>query len=88
MDDMLRAGRSPVRKWNKDDAGIEDLTKIGLKGSPTIVSKVFGPTARTEKADMMVVGDSTPPDICLNLLQKIFTRHPTLETETVERLSA
>jgi len=88
MDDMLRAGRFVVRKWNKEDAGIEDLTKIGLKGSPTIVSKVFGPTARTEKADMMVVADSTPADVCLNLLQKIFTRHPALETETVERLSA
>ena len=88
MDDMLRAGRCPVRKWNKDDAGIEDVSKIGLKGSPTIVSKVFGPTPRTQKADVMTVGDSNVNDICLNLLQKIFTTHPTLEAETVERLSA
>ena len=88
MDDMLRAGRCPVRKWNKDDAGIEDVGKIGLKGSPTVVSKVFGPTPRTQKADVMVVADSNPQDICLNLLQKIFTTHPALEEETVERLSA
>jgi electron transfer flavoprotein beta subunit len=88
MDDMLRAGRCDVRKWNKDDAGIEDVTKIGLKGSPTVVSKVFGPTPRSEKADMMVVADSSVNDVCLNLLQKIFTTHPTLEEETVERLSA
>ena len=88
MDDMLRAGRCPVRKWNKDDAGIEDIGKIGLKGSPTVVSKVFGPTPRTQKADVMVVADSNPQDICLNLLQKIFTTHPALEEETVERLSA
>ena len=88
MDDMLRAGRCPVRKWNKDDAGIEDVGKIGLKGSPTVVSKVFGPTPRTQKADVMVVADSNPQDICLNLLQKIFTQHPTLEAETVDRLSA
>ena len=88
MDDMLRAGRCPVRKWNKDDAGIEDVGKIGLKGSPTVVSKVFGPTPRTQKADVMVVADSNPQDICLNLLQKIFTTHPALEDETVERLSA
>jgi electron transfer flavoprotein beta subunit len=27
-------------------------------------------------------------DACLNLLQKIFTTHPTLEQETVDRLSA
>ena len=88
MDDMLRAGRCVVRKWNKDDAGIEDITKIGLKGSPTIVSKVFGPTARTEKAEMQVVADSSPNDVVLNLLQKIFTTHPQIEEELVERLSA
>ncbi|MDZ5458381.1 electron transfer flavoprotein subunit beta/FixA family protein [Azohydromonas lata] len=88
MDDMLRAGRCEVRRWNKDDAGIEDVTKIGLKGSPTVVSKVFGPTPRSEKADMMVVADTSVNDVCLNLLQKIFTTHPTLEEETVERLSA
>ena len=87
MDDMLRAGRCQVRKWNKTDAGIEDITKIGLKGSPTIVSKVFGPSPRTEKCDTEVVADSTVNDICLNLIQKIFTRHATLEDETVERLS-
>jgi electron transfer flavoprotein beta subunit len=88
LEDMLRAGRFPVRRWNKDDAGIEDLTKIGLKGSPTVVSKVFGPTPRTEKADMQVVAESSPQDVCLNLLQKIFTTHPQIEDGLVERLSA
>jgi electron transfer flavoprotein beta subunit len=89
MDDMLRAGRCQVRKWSKDDAGIEDITKIGLKGSPTIVSKVFAPKARSVRAEMQEVGDGTNVnDVCLNLLQKIFTTHPTLEQETVERLSA
>jgi electron transfer flavoprotein beta subunit len=79
----------PVRKWNKDDAGIEDITKIGLKGSPTIVSKVFAPKSRSQRADMQEVGDgANVNDVCLNLLQKIFTTHPTLEQETVERLSA
>jgi electron transfer flavoprotein beta subunit len=89
MDDMLRAGRCPVRKWNKDDAGIEDISKIGLKGSPTIVSKVFAPKARSQRAEMQEVGEGAGVnDVCLNLLQKIFTTHPTLEQETVERLSA
>jgi electron transfer flavoprotein beta subunit len=89
LDDMLRAGRCPVRKWNKDDAGIEDVSKIGLKGSPTIVSKVFAPKQRSQRAEMQEVGDgSSVNDVCLNLLQKIFTTHPTLEEETVERLSA
>ncbi|MDE2371484.1 MAG: electron transfer flavoprotein subunit beta/FixA family protein [Burkholderiales bacterium] len=88
LGDMLRAGRCQVKKWNKDDAGIEDVAKIGLKGSPTIVSKVFGAKPRNERADMQVVEDSSPSDVCLNLLQKIFTAHATLENETIERLSA
>jgi electron transfer flavoprotein beta subunit len=87
LDDMLRAGRFAVRKWNKDDAGIEDVGKIGLKGSPTIVSKVFGPSPRTEKADIQVVADTNVHDVTINLLQKLFTRHPSLEQELVERLS-
>ena len=61
MDDMLRAARFQVRKWNKDDAGIEDVSKIGLKGSPTVVSKVFGPTPRSEKALMQVRGATPRP---------------------------
>ena len=89
MEDMLRAARVPVRKWNKDQAGIEDVSRIGLKGSPTIVSKVFAPKARKERAEMQEVGDGMGlNDVCLNLLQKIFTTHPTLEQETVDRLSA
>ena len=87
MDDMLRAGRCPVRRWNREEAGIDDVSKIGLKGSPTVVSKVFGPTPRAHKADVVAVADSSVHDVCLNLIQKIFTTHPTLEDETVERLS-
>ncbi|MBI5268353.1 MAG: electron transfer flavoprotein subunit beta/FixA family protein [Burkholderiales bacterium] len=88
LDDMLRAGRFAVRRWNKDDAGIEDVSRIGLKGSPTVVSKVFGPTPRTDKADMQVVADTNVQDVTLNLLQKIFTAHPQIEAGLVERLSA
>ena len=88
LDDMLHAGRHAVRKWNKDDAGIEDVAKIGLKGSPTVVSKVFGPKPRSHKADVQVVADSTPNDVVLTLLGKLFTTHPQLEEELVERLSA
>lgn len=85
---MIQAAAYQVRKWNKEDAGIEDLTKIGLKGSPTVVSRVFGPTPRSEKAEMMVVETSSLRDISLNLLQSIFTVHPTLESDLVEKLSA
>jgi electron transfer flavoprotein beta subunit len=85
---MIHAAAYQVRKWNKDDAGIEDITKIGLKGSPTVVSRVFGPTPRSEKAEMMVVENSSLRDISLNLLQSIFTVHPTLEQDLVDKVSA
>ena len=80
------------------DGGAEEVVGVALaealragdckREELTIVSKVFGPTPRSDKADMQVVADSSVNDICLNLLQKIFTTHPTLEAETVERLSA
>ena len=85
MDDMLRAGRFAVRKWNKDDAGIEEVGKIGLKGSPTVVSKVFGPTPRAVKADQIPVEKATPRDIAVNLIQKMFTQHPALERDLLDR---
>jgi len=86
MGDMLRAARFAVRRWNKDDAGIEDVSKIGLKGSPTVVSKVFGPTPRSEKAETFSVADTSVDDAVKNLVQALFTRHPQLETDLVERL--
>ncbi|CAB3671434.1 Caffeyl-CoA reductase-Etf complex subunit CarD [Paraburkholderia rhynchosiae] len=78
---MIHAAGYPVRKWNCEQAGIEDLSKIGLKGSPTAVRKVFGPTPRSEKAEMLDLDASSLCDVSVNLLQKIFTRHPTLEAD-------
>lgn len=81
MDSMMRAARFDVRKWNKDAAGIQDMSKIGLKGSPTVVSKVFGPTPRSEKADIVSVEGSSPRDAALTVVEKILTRHPTLRED-------
>jgi electron transfer flavoprotein beta subunit len=85
---MIHAAAYPVRKWSKEEAGIEDLTKIGLKGSPTWVSKVFGPTPRTEKVEMLDLENSNLRDVSLNLIQKIFTRHPTLEADLLMKETA
>ncbi|HQR53541.1 MAG TPA: electron transfer flavoprotein subunit beta/FixA family protein [Burkholderiales bacterium] len=85
MPDMIRAARFGVRKWNKDDAGIEDVSRIGLKGSPTVVSKVFGPTPRAEKAELVPTERATPRDMALNLVQMLFTKHPLLEAELLEQ---
>ena len=87
LENMIHAARYPVRKWSKEAAGIEDITKIGLKGSPTVVSKVFGPTPRAEKALMQSVEDASPRDVTLNVIQKIFTQHPTLERDILAKAS-
>ena len=78
---MIHAAAFDVRRWDKDAAGIEDLGKIGLKGSPTVVSKVFGPTPRTERAEMLLSEVADVRDIALNVVQKVFTRQPALEAQ-------
>ncbi len=47
------APRSPT--WSAADAGITDLLKCGLRGSPTVVKRVFAPTPRAEKAKQIEV---------------------------------
>jgi electron transfer flavoprotein beta subunit len=85
MDSMVRAARFEVRKWNKDAAGVQDASKIGLKGSPTVVSKVFGPTPRAEKAEIVSVEGSSARDAALTVVEKILTRNAALKQDLLER---
>ena len=78
---MIHAAGFAVRRWDKEAAGIEDLARIGLKGSPTVVSKVFGPTPRTERAELQSCDVAAVRDIALNVVQKVFTRQPALQTQ-------
>jgi electron transfer flavoprotein beta subunit len=81
MADMFRAARYPLKVWDKDAAGVEDVSKIGLKGSPTVVSKVFAPTPRT-RAELIETESGNPRDVAITLLTKLFTRHPTWLTKS------
>ena len=83
MNNMFRASRFPVKIWNGEKAGIEDITKAGLKGSPTVVSKVFAPTPRSIKAEIIQCESNEPKDLTATLLTKLFTKHPKLEQEIV-----
>ncbi len=85
MDNMFRAARYPVKTWNKDAAGIEDVSKIGLKGSPTLVSKVFAPKPKTVKAELIDTESHEPRDIALTLVSKLFTQHPKLYDSITKR---
>ncbi|WP_201842502.1 electron transfer flavoprotein subunit beta/FixA family protein [Microvirga zambiensis] len=81
LDDALRAARSQIVKWSAADAGIEDLAKCGLRGSPTVVKRVFAPTARAEKAAQIDTTDKTLRDLADELIAAILTRQPALEHE-------
>ena len=85
MDDMFRAARHPLRVWDKSAVGIEDLNKIGLKGSPTVVAKVFAPQAKSQKAQRIETQSGAPKDLAATLLTKLFTHHPQLEREIAAR---
>ena len=73
--EALAAARATITKWSADDAGIEDITQCGLKGSPTIVKKIFSPKPRAQKATLIEAGDQ-PAE---SLIKEIFKRQPKLE---------
>ena len=50
IDVALAAVRAEIVTWNAASAGIAELARCGLKGSPTVVKKVFAPAPRSEKA--------------------------------------
>jgi electron transfer flavoprotein beta subunit len=77
---IFRAARHPVKIWDKTAAGIEDPAKIGLKGSPTVVSKVFAPKPKTIKAELITCESDTPKDLAVTLIAKLLTQNPNLET--------
>ncbi|MBO4227639.1 electron transfer flavoprotein subunit beta/FixA family protein [Bradyrhizobium neotropicale] len=77
MADALRAARAPIEKWSAQQAGVEDISKCGLKGSPTVVKRVFAPTARAEKA-VLVEAAEEPAEA---LIDAIFKCQPKLETD-------
>jgi len=76
MPNMVRAARTNVKRWDRVAAGIEDITKIGLKGSPTVVSKVFAPSPKTVKAEIIQTNSGEADEIAATLLMKMFTKFP------------
>ncbi|MFS8035719.1 electron transfer flavoprotein subunit beta/FixA family protein [Xanthobacter sp. AM11] len=79
MADVLRAARAEVVKWNAKEAGVQDMSKCGLKGSPTIVKRVFAPSARAEKAKFIEAPEGG--NLADALIAEVFTRQPNLEAD-------
>jgi electron transfer flavoprotein beta subunit len=86
IDDALRAARAEIVTWSAKDAGIEDLQLCGLRGSPTVVKKVFAPSPRAEKAAQVEVG-ATPGDTAEALIGAIYAKMPKIEDDLVKLAS-
>lgn len=80
MAEALSAARASIVKWSAHDAGVEDLSKCGLKGSPTIVKRVFAPSARATKAAFVETSGNEPAEA---LIDEIFKHQPDLEAKLV-----
>ncbi len=80
IDDALRAARAEIFTWNAKDAGIEDLQLCGLRGSPTVVKRVFAPAPRAEKAAQVELG-ATQAESAETLIETIFQKAPAIEAD-------
>ncbi len=84
--DALRAARAEIVTWSAAAAGIEDLQKCGLRGSPTVVKRVFAPTPRADKAKA-IEPKPRAKETAEDLIAALFEVKPALAGD-LERLAA
>lgn len=84
IEDALRGARSEIITWSAAQAGIPDLTLCGLRGSPTIVKKVFAPSPRDEKAFQIEVADKSMSEISEALIAEMAKRQPALDRDLLK----
>jgi electron transfer flavoprotein beta subunit len=81
LPEALRAARAKIVVWNAAQAGIIEMTKCGLRGSPTVVKRVFAPPARAEKAEHIDTTTGSAADLAEALIGRLYARQPMLEAE-------
>ena len=81
IDQMLQAARAEVTVWDAAAAGVDDVMKCGLRGSPTVVKRVFAPPPRAETAEMLATERKTAAQIADAVVDVIFAAEPTLEAD-------
>ncbi|SDY04929.1 electron transfer flavoprotein subunit beta/FixA family protein [Thermoactinomyces sp. DSM 45892] len=70
MPGMIRAARFKPTVWTTNDFPDIEISKIGLKGSPTIVSKTWVPEVR--KIDGEKISGEAPEQIAEQLMEKLW----------------
>lgn len=88
MDDMFRSARSDLTVWSAADAGITEVGKCGLRGSPTVVRKVFAPKPHTEKAQALETADKSAEDIAEAAIETLFAANPKLRVDLIRQREA
>ena len=81
----LNAARAEIVIWSAAKAGIADTTKCGLKGSPTVVKRVFAPKPRSGKAFLIDPAGVGPDAVAASAMAEIFKRLPSLEKELTQQ---
>lgn len=81
IDVALSAARAEIVTWSAAAAGITEIAKCGLKGSPTVVKRVFAPPGRSEKAFQIDLTGLTSDAVATSAIEEIFKRLPALEKE-------
>jgi electron transfer flavoprotein beta subunit len=81
LPDVLRAARAKIEVWSAAEAGITEMSKCGLRGSPTVVKRVFAPPARADKADQIDTTTGNHADLAEALISRLYERRPALETD-------
>ena len=84
MPGMFRAARDQIVLWNRDSAGVTDLTQVGLKGSPTTVAQVFG--AKPKDITALRIEGTTPKAKAEAFVSKLFADFPLLEAEMIDHI--
>lgn len=79
LEEALRAARSDISTWNHQEIGIEDIKQIGLRGSPTVVTKVFAPEKKSTPAQMIEVENKTMNEVAMTAVETLLTNNETLK---------
>lgn len=86
--DVLRGARAELVVWNAQTAGITDVSNCGLRGSPTVVKRVFAPKPRATKAVQIEVGDRDIGTIAEDVIARLYAVQPALEAALLRTAAA
>ena len=79
--DVLRGARAELVTWNAAAAGITEMGNCGLRGSPTVVKRVFAPKARATKAVPIETRERDAETIAEDIIAQLYATQPALEAE-------